>query len=130
MATALKTEASDYQVLYSNLSKYLESDAHPEHLEILEIVSRVETIKQAIIGLSKEGAISAEGSFPPDKIQEAQQLLHELQQQLEKVFKIHQKVAMRWMAQKIDEGSTEEILTPVVTAVLNEYLSRWSNMNS
>jgi len=74
------------------------------------------------------GVIGPEGSFPTEKLIEAQQCHVELQQELQKVFDIHKSVAERWATLKMDQKIPEETVTIVKTTVLEEYEKRWSNM--
>ena len=51
-----------------------------------EIIKRVEEIKTRILGMATGGVIGPQGSFPPEKLQEVQQCVVELQQELQKVY--------------------------------------------
>ena len=121
--------SSESTKLCEELKQFMESDKHPEHQEIQTIAQKVEEIKERIIGMSREGKISSEGSFPLDKLQEVQQCVSELQNNLKKIFSIHQTVSMRWMEMKINEGFDQKFIQTVVTSVLATYQARWANMD-
>ena len=130
MATVTKPEAYNGQdALCEDLRLFLESNNHPEHGQIQEIIQKVEEIKTRILSIAHDGKISAEGTFPQDKLIDAKQYVAELQLELQKVFGIHQAVSKRWALQKIAEGIPEATIQSAVITVLTEYQESWSNMN-
>lgn len=128
MATAIQGEGVSQSALCAELRTYLENDNRPEHAEICAIIKKVEEIKACILGMANGGVISAQGSFPLEKVQEAQKCVQELQQELQKVYAIHVSVAESWAALKIDQKIPKEEINSAIITVLKEYQQRWSNM--
>ena len=104
----------------------MEQTSHEEHAALGEIVKRVDEIKAKIMAAATGGKIDSAGSFPEGKLEEVQGYIQELQDELQKILKIHEAVAQRWAAQKIDGGIQEGLARAAVEVVLGEYRQRWA----
>lgn len=126
MATAVNTQNADPVDLANDLRAFLESDQHKEHKDLRSLKARVEEIRAAIIGLSNEGTIGHQNTFPPENISKAQKYVVELQEKIEKILNIHALVAQRWAGSKITEREDPDTVWGVTVTVLLEYQQRWS----